>query len=312
VRARDLEHYHDPEPNVHRCLTPVLCLTSFFTFTAAQSVHAQIQASERASISQTVDSTTITIEYSRPAARGRDLFGALVPWNVNWTGANWATTVDVNRPIRLNGVDVPVGKYSIWIEPHEDAPWTVSLDANPKIWHSQKPDSTADQIHLAATPEVGPHAELLTWSFPAVTGDAAALHMQWGTTALPLHIVVQPTRPVALDPEDRRAYVGTFDVSLTHPRWPANGQLEVFEENGLLRARLPFPLHPGDELAFDLVPAGSDRFSPGLFRDGRLFNVEMGVTLEFDGEEDGRMKIVRLRAVNGRLLGEGTRAPTGN
>jgi hypothetical protein len=150
----------------------------------------------------------------------------------------------------------------------------------------------------------------MTWSFPAVTGDAAALHMQWGTTTLPLHVVVQPTRPVALEPGQRRVYIGAYDMTLRHPRWPATGRFEVFEENGNLRARMPFPLHPGDDLAFDLVPAGRHRFSPGLFRDGTLFNVEMGATFEFDVDDaaDGPAAGLTIRAIGGRSLGEGRRA----
>ena len=56
---------------------------------------AQVRASEAASVSQTVDGTKITIEYSRPRGRARDsLFGKVVPWGEVWTaGANLATTL---------------------------------------------------------------------------------------------------------------------------------------------------------------------------------------------------------------------------
>ncbi len=51
---------------------------------------AQIRGSEAGVTAQTVDGTTLTIDYSRPSARGRALFGELVPWDVVWTpGANW-------------------------------------------------------------------------------------------------------------------------------------------------------------------------------------------------------------------------------
>jgi hypothetical protein len=72
---------------------------------------AQIRASELGTVSQTIDGTTIAIEYSRPRARGRDsLFGGVVHWGEHWTpGANWATTFDVNHDIEVNGKPVPVG-----------------------------------------------------------------------------------------------------------------------------------------------------------------------------------------------------------
>jgi hypothetical protein len=295
-----------------RLLVPFL-LAGLASGANATVVRAQIRGSEAAVVAQTVDGTTITVEYSRPVARGRDLFGGIVPWNVPWTGANWATTLEVNRPIRLNGEEVDTGKYAVWFIPRESRPWTVSLHRNARVFHNQRPDSTAAQIHIAVTPETGPHAELLTWSFPAVTGEAAALQMQWGTTTIPLRIVVQPTKPVALDPADRRRYLGDYEMTMLPAiaRWPATGRLEVFEVDGILRGRLPFPIHPGDDLAFDLVPAGPDRFNPGIFRDGTLFNVEMGATFEFDVSGGKPATAVRLRAVQGTVLGEGPRAGGG-
>jgi hypothetical protein len=89
--------------------------------------------------------------------------------------------------------------------------------------------------------------------------------------------------------------------------WPVTGRLEVFEMDGLLRGRLPFSVHPGDELKFDLVPAGSNRFNPGLYRDGKLFNIEMGASFEFDIDGD-RASAVRLRGIEGTVFGTGRRA----
>src|ERR671912_35798 len=80
--------------------------------------HAQIRASEIGTMSQIIDGTKITMEYSRPRVRGRDpLFGTrIVRWDEVWTpGANWATTFDVTKDLTLGGQRVPKGKYSMWI-----------------------------------------------------------------------------------------------------------------------------------------------------------------------------------------------------
>jgi hypothetical protein len=101
--------------------------------------------------------------------------------------------------------------------------------------------------------------------------------------------------------------VGSYDMTIRQrPGWPASGRLDVFEANGLLRGRLPFSIHPGDELEFDLIPAGDDRFNAGLYRDGKLFNVEMGATLEFDASGD-RATAVRLRTIDGTVVIDGKR-----
>lgn len=283
-----------------------LCAAFAAVTTISTASGAQIRGSELGAVSQVIDGTRITVEYSRPAARGRTLFGKTVAWGQPWTGANWATTFEVDKPIRLNGKDVPAGKYSVWIVPRPDQ-WTVFLDPNHKLFHFQKPDSTAEQIRVAAAPMEQPHVEMLTWTFPAVSGDAATLRMQWGTTALPLDIVVQPSRPVTLAADVRARYVGKYELKpMRGVGWPETGTLEVFEQDGMLRGRMPFPIHPGDELEFDLVPAGESRLSAALYRNGKLFNIEPGGTFEFDVTGD-HASAVRLRGIEGTVFIEGKR-----
>jgi len=282
------------------------------TALVATPAHGQIRASERATVQQVVDGTTLTVDYARPSARGRDLFGGLVPWDVVWTpGANWATTFTADKDVRINGVDVPAGSYSVWAIPRADR-FTVSLNAEPELLHFMKPDSTDAQIHISAEPVQGDHLEFLTWSFPNVRGDAAVLQFQWGTTAVPMEVWVEPSRPVALSPEERQMYVGAYEMHMnTAVGWPETGLLEVFEEDGMLKGKLPFGIHPEDELTFDLVPAGEGRFNPGLHRDGELFGVELAVNIDFDLGID-RAERVTWRGPLGTPFGEGERVTEQN
>jgi hypothetical protein len=268
---------------------------------------AQIRGSEAAVVSQTIDGTVLTIEYSRPRAAGRVLFGELVPYGKPWTGANWATTLELNRDVKLNGTEVRAGTYSVWWIPQPEK-WTLLLDTNAKLFHNQKPATSPDQIRIEVEPQQGSHVELLTWSFPAVNGDATTLQMQWGTTALPVPVIVQPTKPIALAPEDRALYVGAYDLDVIEALgWPTPARFEIFESGGILRGRLPFPIHAGDEIEFDLIPAGRHRFSPGLYRDGKLFNIEMGATFELDVEAE-RANTIRLRGIQGNVFATGHRS----
>src|SRR5258705_10053514 len=81
------------------------------------SATAQIRASERGSLSQTVDGTIITVNYGRAQARGRDsLFGKVVTRDEIWTpGANASTTFDVSRDVTVGGKPLPAGEYSMWM-----------------------------------------------------------------------------------------------------------------------------------------------------------------------------------------------------
>src|SRR5690242_822682 len=81
--------------------------------------------SQHGTVSQQVADTKITIEYNRPVARGRELFGKLVPWGRVWTpGADQATTISVSTAVKVNGQQLPAGTYSLWTVPNPDK-WTV-------------------------------------------------------------------------------------------------------------------------------------------------------------------------------------------
>lgn len=277
---------------------------------ATQPVAAQIRASERGTVSQIVDGTTLTVDYSRPTARGRDLFGAVVPWDVVWTpGANWATTFETDKDVRLNGVDVAAGRYSVWMTPHEGA-WTLTLNDDPAYFHFQKPDTALGTYQIAVEPEQATHTEMLTWSFPTVSGDAAVLAMAWGDTRVPVNVLVEPTAAVTLTASQRAPYLGAYSIDvLPGLGWPEQGAIKVREaEDGTLRAWMSFPIHPGDELEFDLIPAGEGRFNPGLYRDGRLFNIELGVSFEFAGAGQTRAEAVTMRGIEGTPFATGPRA----
>ncbi len=271
------------------------------------TVDGQIRGSERGSVSQTLDGTVITVDYARPTARGRKLFGAdaVVPYDIVWTpGANWATTLETNKPIRLNGVEVAAGAYSVWMTPHADR-WTMTLNENTKYFHFQKPDTALGTYHIALMPEQGAHTEMMTWSFPVVSGDAATMQFQWGETVVPMQVIAQPTAAVTLAAQDRALYLGEYDLDVMPGiGWPTEGEFRVSESSdGTLRAFMSFPVHPGDELTFDLVPAGDNRFNPGLYRNGTLFNIETGVAFEFDVSD--RAHKVTMRGIEGTPFATG-------
>ena len=63
----------------------------------------------------------ITIDYGQPHARGREIFGGLVPYNQVWRlGANWATRLTLDFDVRFGELDVPRGEYTLFLLPRED------------------------------------------------------------------------------------------------------------------------------------------------------------------------------------------------
>src|SRR5262249_42437108 len=96
--------------------------------------------SQRGSVSQTVAFTTISVTYGRPIARGRALFGQLVPWDSVWhPGAASATGFVSDPAVPREGHRVKAGEFSLWLLPRERAAWTVILSRAAHTFHKPYP-----------------------------------------------------------------------------------------------------------------------------------------------------------------------------
>ncbi len=160
---------------------------------SGQEITAQAIAwSQHGSVTQRIGQTEVTIQYNRPVARGRELFGGIVRWGRIWNpGADSATTIAFTDDVVLNGHPVPAGKYSIWMIPQQGE-WTFILSAAVDVFHTPYP-AGRDVLRFAVTPERGEHFETLTFHFPVVDGPKAVLAFQWGETKveIPLEIVLE-------------------------------------------------------------------------------------------------------------------------
>jgi hypothetical protein len=151
--------------------------------------------SQRGSVTQTVAFTTISVTYGRPVARGRALFGQLVPWDSVWhPGADSATLVSFDHNALLEGHEVKSGDYSLWLIPHEKGPWTVILSRAAHTFHKPYPGASADALRFDVTPEPVSQMESLAIYFPVVLRDEATMRIHWGETAVPIRIKA-PYRP---------------------------------------------------------------------------------------------------------------------
>lgn len=193
---------------------------------AAQTPGGTYRISQRAAVSQTLGTTDISLDYSRPLLRGRtELFGEVVHWGELWTpGANEATVLDVSEEVDLNGHAVPAGRWSMWIIPSQVGPWELVLDPQDTLFHTQRPELSDDQIRFVVDAlDDAPDVEALTWSFPRIAQDGATLEMTWGTTRIPLEVAVEPNVPVlTVEPDEAASYVGEWQVTFSPD--PESGQ----------------------------------------------------------------------------------------
>jgi hypothetical protein len=267
---------------------------------------AQVYSSERGLVAQTVNGTTFTVEYYRPKARGRELFGKLVRWGQPWTpGANWATTLEVDHDVQLEGQPLPKGKYSVWAIPNPDA-WTVYLYRKARVFHTLRPGADDEQLHVTVKPVQGPHVEALTWTFPVMERNAAELHLQWGTTDVPLRFGIGPTAGPTLGEQQRAAYTGVYSVTHLDPRSRIRSSTyTVFDSAGVLRLRRERAPDQLYDAQYDLSPTGEHRFVPIMYKDGALVGVEPAMTVIFT-VEGAHATAVEVRGPGGGAMVRGT------
>ena len=155
--------------------------------------------SPKAVVTQTIGFTDVTITYSRPAARGRQIFGGLVPYDKVWrTGANEATTISFSDDVTINGQALPKGTYSLHTIPGKDQ-WTIIFNKVANQWGSFNYDQAQDALRVTAKPHGDEYNELMTFAIPKVTPDEATVEIKWTNVAVPFTIGTNTTQKVLSD-----------------------------------------------------------------------------------------------------------------
>lgn len=169
-------------------LLPILLFTA--------SAHAQIkhpQASPFAMAVQEVGLSKITVEYSRPAARGRSIFGDLVPYGRIWrVGANASTKFSVTDDVEIMGQVLPNGTYALYAFPNEDA-WQVVFHKNLSHWGDGRAayDAKEDALRVQVFPQRSvAFQENFLISFDSITHNGVIMVWHWAHTKIDIPIGV--------------------------------------------------------------------------------------------------------------------------
>jgi hypothetical protein len=179
--------------HVHR--VRFAAITLLLLLAAAPALAQPGRRSPRATLTQMVGHTELSLRYYRPVARGRTIFPDVVGWGRVWTpGADSATRLELDGDIDVEGHRLAAGKYSLWVIPMEREDWTVIFSRAHTVFHLPYPDGQ-DALRITARPTTGPHMETLGFYFPLVDGDTAVLDLHWGTTLLPLRVKALPRGP---------------------------------------------------------------------------------------------------------------------
>lgn len=171
-----------------------LCSLCLGTAALAQTPAPKLdfpQASPQGSVSQRIGLTDVQVTYHRPGAKGRVVYGSLVPYDHVWrTGANEATKVSFSTAVKLNGADVPAGTYELFTIPGKDE-WTVIIHKNMSQWGAYTYDAKNDVARVKAKPVALTNGvETLSISFNDLRDESATLNIAWEKVRVPVTLTV--------------------------------------------------------------------------------------------------------------------------
>lgn len=169
---------------------------------ANYAVEAQVKnpaPSPKATLTQVVGLTTVEVEYSRPSAKGRTIFGDLVPYAKLWrTGANENTTISFSDDVMIDGKTLKKGKYALYTTPKADS-WEVLFYTDTDNWGNPENYDEA-KVALKTTVKsetLTRNVETFTIGFNNLDNNFAHLELSWEKTIVAIKIEV-PTQKTAM------------------------------------------------------------------------------------------------------------------
>ncbi len=151
------------------------------------------KASPFSRVEQEIGLSKISVAYSRPAARGRTIFGGLVPYGRIWrVGANESTKITVDTDMTVLGHNLPKGTYALYAFPEKEE-WQITFHTNTQHWGDGRKnyDSNEDLFRIKVAPKSIPyHQENFLVNFDFITHNAANLNLIWADTMVSIPILV--------------------------------------------------------------------------------------------------------------------------
>lgn len=192
--------------------TPIRLLFAIFLgFTSLAFAQIDIpRASPRASTSQVVGITHISVDYGRPSVRGREIWGKLVPYgfsDLGWAGASHApwragadenTIISFEHPVSIEGKPLAAGSYGLHMAPEESGDVVVIFSKDTHSWGSYFYNPSEDALRVSVHWKDAPHQEQLAYAFSDVTADSATLSLLWGEKQIPIALSVD-THAIVLE-----------------------------------------------------------------------------------------------------------------
>ena len=167
----------------------ILLLSSGFIFAQGEG---EVRISPKAKVEQVVGFTTVTVDYSRPGVKGREIWGGLVPYNVVWrAGANEATKITFSDNVSINGKSLNAGSYSFFTIPTKDK-WTIIFNRVADQWGAFEYNEEEDVLRLQVKPETNSDCwqEWLAYTITKTSDKSAIVRLEWEKLKIPFTVEV--------------------------------------------------------------------------------------------------------------------------
>ncbi len=146
--------------------------------------------SQHAQVTQRIGITDITVNYHRPLANGRQIWGKVVPYGQVWrAGANENTTITFTDPVTIEGQPLDKGTYGLHMIPGESQ-WTVIFSKDSKDWGSFTYKQEDDALRVTVKPQAAEAHDALAYDFDEVKPDSTVVTMRWDKVAVPFKVQV--------------------------------------------------------------------------------------------------------------------------
>lgn len=223
----------------------------------------QPRPSQKASVTQTIGVTDVTLTYYRPGVKGRKIWGdptpeqaakakgeatldnqnerpkdaVIVPYGHIWrTGANDATTFTVTDEVLVNGQKLAAGTYSLHTVPTKDE-WTVVFNGTANQWGSFNYDPAKDTLRVKTKPEwVNESQEWLQFTFEDVTDNSAKVTLRWEKIRVPFTVSVADVNATTLARMKKvvgEAKADDFRTPLQAANWVLNNSIATDDADGI-------------------------------------------------------------------------------
>jgi len=186
-------------------LTTLLFFISITAFSQTATTYFSPVASPQGTVIQNVGMTKISINYSSPGVKGREIFGELVPYDQIWrAGANSPTKITFSTSVKIGDKILRAGEYSIAVTPRSEGEWTVDFNSAGKYPFAYMTDGKIDMEayneDLAQSINVQPRLfsednfERLFYSINANDNKVARIFMIWSNASVEFQVDTMPEK----------------------------------------------------------------------------------------------------------------------